>query len=149
MTVVSYEELCQRNSSYISILFNISLTNGCVPPTLMEAYITPIIKKTELERSNINYYRPISNSSVTSKLLEKVLFSQLAAYLDSNNLMPPNQSAYRRSHSTETALSELGRGNLLLLSVLDLSDAFDCVDQDILLNRLDISMEFDPPLASG
>ena len=61
--------------------------------------------------------------------------------------MAPNQSAYRRSHSTETALaavfsdiiSELDRGNLVLLSMLDLSTAFDCVDHDIFLNRLDTS----------
>ena len=72
--------------------------------------------------------------------------SQLAEYLD-NNLMKPNQSAYKRSHSTETVLtavfsdiiSELDRGNLVLLSVLDLSAAFVCDDHDILLNRLDTS----------
>ena len=61
--------------------------------------------------------------------------------------MPPNQSAYRRLHSTETALTavfsdiinELDRGNLVLLSMLDLSAAFDCVDHDILFSRLDMS----------
>ena len=81
------------------------------------------------------------------KILERAVCSQLAEYLDSNNLMQPNQSAYRRSHSTETTLtavfsdniSELDRGNLVLLSMLDRSAAFDCVDHDILLNRLDTS----------
>ena len=61
--------------------------------------------------------------------------------------MPPTQSAYRRLHSTETALTavfpdiinELDKGNLVLLSMLDLSAAFDCVDHDILLSRLDMS----------
>ena len=58
--------------------------------------------------------------------------------------MPPNQSAYRKYHSTETALThvfsntieELDKGNLVLLTMLDLSAAFDCVDHEILLNRL-------------
>ena len=144
-------------SPYISTLFNISLASGFVPPTLKEAYITPIIKKPQLERTNINNHRPISNLSVISKLLERTVCSQLAKYLN-NNLMPPNQSAYRRSHSTETALTavfsdiigELDRGNLVLLSMLDLSATFDCVNHDILLNRMDTSYGIlDPPLANG
>ena len=134
-------------SPYISTLFNISLTSGCVPPTLKEAYITPIIKKPQLERSDINNYRPISKLSIILKHLERAVCSQLAEYLDNNNLMRSNQSAYRRSHSTETALtavfsdiiSELDRGNLVLFSMLDLSAAFDCVDHDIILSRLDTS----------
>ena len=56
-------------SPYISTLFNISLASGFVPPTLKEACITPIVKKPQLERTDINNYRPISNLSVTSKLL--------------------------------------------------------------------------------
>ena len=134
-------------SPYISTLFHISLTSSCVPPTLKEAYITPIIKKPQLERTNINNYQPISNHSVISKLLERAVCAQLAEYLDNNNLMLPNQPGYRRSHSTETAqtavfsdiISELDRGTLVLLSMLDLSAAFYCIDHDILLNRLNTS----------
>ena len=124
-----------------------SKSSGFVLSTLKEACITPIIKKPQLERTDIHNYRPISNISVISKLLERAVSSQLPEYLDDNNLMPPNQSAYRRSHSTETVLtavfsdiiSELDRGNLVLLSMLDLSAAFDCVDHDILLNRRNTS----------
>ena len=95
--------------------------------------------------ADVSNYRPISNLSIVSKLLERAVCSQLVAYLDEANLMPPNQSAYMRCHSTETALtvafseviSELDKGNLVLLSMLDLSAAFGCVDHDILLNRLD------------
>ena len=73
--------------------------------------------------------------------------AQLAVYLDCNKLMPPNQSAYRKCHSTETALTaifsniieELDKGNLMLLTMLDLSAAFYCVDHEILLNRLERS----------
>ena len=65
------------------------------------------------------------------------------SYLDANNLIPRNQSVYCRNHSTESALtkvlsdimSTIHCGNLVLLS-LDLLAAFDCVDHEILLNRL-------------
>ena len=57
--------------------------------------------------------------------------------------MPLNQSAYRKCHSTETAITavfsniiaELDQGDLVLLTMLVLSAAFDCVDHEILLNR--------------
>ena len=115
-----------------------------VPKVLKEAYITPLLKKPTLDSNNINNCKPISNLCVLSKLLKKALCKQLVSYLDANNLMPRNQSAYRRNHSTELALtkafsdimSAIDNGNLILLSLMDLSVAFDCVDHEILLNRL-------------
>jgi len=49
-------------------------------------------------------YRPISNPSVLSKLLERLVSKQLVAYLLENDLFPDLQSAYRSNHSTETAV---------------------------------------------
>ena len=123
------------------------MASDCVPPTLKRAYITPIIKKPQLDKIDVKNYRPICNVSVVPKLIKRAVCLQLVAYLDADKLMPPNQSAYRRLHSTETALTpvfsdiinELDRGNLVLLSMLDLSAAFDCVDHRILLSRLDMS----------
>ena len=65
-------------------------------------------------------------------------------YRDANNLMPRNQSAYRQNHSTESVLtkvfsdimSAIDNGNLVLLSLLDLLATFNCVDHEILINRL-------------
>ena len=81
---------------------------------------------------------------VLSKLLEKLISSQLRNYLDDNGLLPPSQSAYRPAHSTETALLKLtsdvllsqDRGKLCLLCSLDLTAAFDTIDHDILVRRL-------------
>ena len=89
-------------------------------------------------------YRPISNLSVISKLLERLVSKQLMTYLKDRNLLPDLQSAYRSYHSTETAVlkvmsdisQSLDAGNLAVLVLLDLSAAFDSVDHDTLLRRL-------------
>ena len=132
---------------FITKLVNLSMASGMVPHILKEAHITPIIKKPQLDQTDITNYRPISNLSVISKLLERAVSAQPAVYIDCNKLMPPNQSAYRKRHSTETALTavfsniieELDKGILVLLTMLDLSAASDCVDHEILLNRLERS----------
>ena len=71
-----------------------------------------------------------------------MISKQLLAYLDTNDLFPKYQSAYRAAHSTETTLTgvlsvlipEVDAGNIALMSMFDLSAAFDCVDYEILLN---------------
>jgi hypothetical protein len=88
-------------------------------------------------------YRPISNLAFTSKLVEKVVFSQLSGYLAENNLWPKLQSGFRQYHSTESAVlkvlsdicAAIDQGNVSLLALLDVSAAF-AFDHAILLQRL-------------
>ena len=76
-----------------------------------------------------------------SKVIERIVAEQLVKYLQVNDLMPKLQSAYRRRHSTKTALLRVlsdiyaaaDRREVTLLGLLDLSAAFDCVDHDILI----------------
>jgi len=104
------------------------------------ACITPIVKKADMDPTETKSYRPISNLSVLSKLLERLVCKQLKSYLQDNRLLPDMQSAFRAHHSTETAvlkvlsdiLFALDSGNLTLLTLLDLSAAFDIT----LLRRL-------------
>ena len=89
-------------------------------------------------------YRPVSNLSYVSKLLEKVVANQIMTYMYSNDLHEPLQSTYRPGHSTETAMLKLkngidvalDQGDKVLLVLLDLSAAFDTIDHKIMLSRL-------------
>ena len=97
--------------------------------------------------TDVGSYRPISSLSVLSKLLERMTVRQLLAYLSSADLHPPLQSGFRLGHSTETAvlrvlsdiLLSVDRGDFAALVLLDPSAAFDTIDYDILLRRLETS----------
>jgi Reverse transcriptase (RNA-dependent DNA polymerase) len=89
---------------FIVKLFNSSLSSGSVPSTFKDAYITPLLKKASMDPVDVRSYRPISNLSVMSKLLERLVAKQLVEYLTSSGLLPALQSAYRAHHSTETAV---------------------------------------------
>jgi len=120
---------------------------GSVLTVFMEAYIMPLIKKADLDMDGVRSYRPISNLSVLSKLLERLVSRQFLDYITMAGLMPAFQSAYRQFHSTETAvlkvladiLHALDNGDVAVLMLLDLSAAFDTVDHAILLQRLETS----------
>ena len=90
--------------------------------------------------------RPVSNLTFVSKIVQRIVVKQLVDFLQSNNLMPRLQSAYRQRHSTETALLHVlsdfyaaaDGQRVTLLGLVNLSAAFDCVDHDIHVRRLQL-----------
>jgi len=106
--------------------------------------VTPILKKLGLAKDDALNYRPILNLPVISKLLERLVASQLLSYLNCNNVLPENKSAYWDNHSIETVtvkivsdiLMAFDYGDIATLDLLDCSAAFDTVDHDILLRKL-------------
>ena len=68
---------------FLTELFNRSLSTGCVPAVFKAAYISPHLKKVDLDSSDVRSYRPISNLSVLSKLLKWLVARQLLAHLNS------------------------------------------------------------------
>jgi hypothetical protein len=128
----------------ITRVVNKSLTSGEMPQELKTARVVPLLKKSGLDTEELKNYRPISNLKFMFKTIEKVASSQLNAYLEENNLHAPMQSAYRKYHSTETALLRVQNDLLCavdqhqeaVLILLDFSAAFDLIDHEILLQRL-------------
>ena len=125
-------------------IINLSLELGEFPTDWKEALIFPLLKKENLDPAVFKNYRPISNLQYISKLTERVVFDQVHKHMTVNSLYPQLQSAYRKNHSTETALlkvknyilMKMNSQHVTLLVLLDLSAAFDTVDYTILLNRL-------------
>ena len=108
------------------------------------ALLRPLLKKANLDSGDMKNYRPISNLTFLSKIVECAILDQLLPYLERNEIISKYQSAYRKLHSTETALCKIqddivtnsctGRATFLIL--LDLSAAFDTIDHNLLLNDL-------------
>ena len=128
----------------ITRIVNGSLMSGVFPSCYKEALVTPLLKKQSLDCNLLQNYRPISNLTLISKTIEKVVSAQLNTYLKDNNLLEPCQSAYRQGHSTETALVRVqndvicavGQRKAVLLVLLDLSAAFDTVNHQLLIKTL-------------
>jgi hypothetical protein len=125
-------------------IVNKSLSTGWFPTPLKKAIVTPILKKATLDKEILKNYRPVSNLPYLGKLLEKVAVKQITGYKKDNNLYSVFQSAYREYHSTETALvkimddvlNSLDRQKCVMLVMLDLSAAFDTIEHQILIERL-------------
>ena len=129
----------------VTILVNLSLQSANMPDSMKQALVTPLLKKDDLDPEVLKNYRPVSNLSFLSKVLERVVAARLTNYMTINQLHEPMQSAYRACHSTETALVRvqndilrtLDQGGAAILVLLDLSAAFDTIDHSILLSRME------------
>jgi hypothetical protein len=139
----------------ITEIVNSVLSSGEFPNDLKSAIVQPLLKKSSLDCEILKNFRPVSNLSFLSKVIEKVIASRLLDHMTENDLMDPMQSAYRKGHSTETALlrvhndivSAVDKGHGVCLILLDLSAAFDTVDHTILLTFLEQHIGLEgPPL---
>ena len=72
--------------SLITFIVNASLSTGIVPPQFKQAIVTPLLKKPGLDTNDMKNFRPVSNLSFLSKILEKVVLIQLKRHLSCNNL---------------------------------------------------------------
>ena len=91
-------------SRIILHIVNKSLAEGIFAATLKQAIVIPIIKDKSKDKNDLKGYRPISTLPYLSKVIEYEIHQQVTTYLDEESLFPMFQSAYRSSHSCETAI---------------------------------------------
>jgi hypothetical protein len=132
-------------SPLIAYMANLSFAEGVFPSIFLTASVTPLLKKDGLDPDNPANYRPISNLNTISKILERLFLARLLPHVNASPNFNSYQSAYRKAHSTETALLKIlddiyraiGNHNPTLLIALDISAAFDTIDHLTLINRLE------------
>ena len=130
-------------SIVLANLFNLSFSTGVFPDILKTSSIIPLFKKgSKLSCGN---YRPISLLSNISKLLEKLMYSRLYSFLNIFNCLSELQFGFRNKHSTSHALisitekirTALDNGHFACGIFIDLQKAFDTVDHNILVSKLE------------
>ena len=129
----------------LQVLFYQSMVTGSLPPDWLLANITPIFKKEK--RSDPSNFRPISLTSMTCKLMERVICSEIMNHLETTNYLVNFQHGFRRNHSFESqviiTINDLAKtlddGGQTDLIILDFSKAFDhdSASHQRLLHKLD------------
>ena len=128
----------------ITHLVNLSIQQASFPSLYKKAKIIPLFKKDDpLLPKN---YRPVAILSIVSKVIERAVFIQVVDYMSTNDLFHPNHHGFRAFHSTTTAMIQMydnwvqavDRGELAGVCMLDMSAAFDVVDHDLFIQKLEL-----------
>lgn len=127
---------------FVTDIINASFQHRCFPDRWKQAIIKPIPKIDD--PTSPSDYRPISLLPAISKIIEKIAASQMCDFFVGDNQLDKLQSAYKKFHSTNTALLNIcddiykafDKSQLTILILLDYSKAFDCANHRLILAKL-------------
>ena len=127
-------------------IINISIQSSKFPNIWKWAKVVPLLKSMSADAILPKSYRPVALLPILSKVMEKVVFSQLVKYIEDNKLIHPNLHGSRAGHDTSTALlqlydrwvEELEEDKIVGVLFCDQSAAFDLCDHSILVEKLKI-----------
>ena len=130
--------------TYLCSIINKCLESSKYPESENKGIICPKIKNENLDRDAYENYRPLVKSSFLSKMIDNTIFLLIGPFIESENILPNFQSSYQKYHSTETAVTRIHNDIIksfankksVAMLLLDLSAAFDTIDQDTLVSDL-------------
>lgn len=129
--------------SILTYLINLSFSSGTFPKILKESIVKPLYKKGE--KSDVTNYRPITLIPIISKVFEKCMYKRLLNYCNTFKIINSAQFGFQKNKSTtlaiftlvRTVLDSLNASNLTTGLFFDLSKAFDFVNHNLLLQKLE------------